>query len=195
MSNGRLVILLFTNPLIGACMFAIVITCVLAFASSVYTPLYLEYINGCVPSNGNGTFTTANIYSTAYNFAYQGGSSSLVNGLESFDEERASTCSKWYTTSVTKQNEDVFQMQSFSQSLEVTNGQMDLLDKCINKEVTNEQFQLACCGLSGYDSCDGSTSSSTQYTCPLNNRLEIPIPYNTPGKMKKSRRKKINVYY
>lgn len=182
MSNGRLVILLFTNPLIGIFILAIVVTWVLTFASSVYTPLYLEYTNGCVPANGSGTFTTANIYSTSYNFAYQEGSSSLVKGLETFDEERASMCSKLYTTSVTKQNEDLFRMNSFSKSVEVTNNQMKLLDKCINLDEADAQFQSACCGQTGYDKCD-ALNSTQQYLCPMNNRAKVPIPYNSPGEI------------
>lgn len=182
MSNGRLIFLLFTNPLIGALMFAVVLIWVLSFVSSVYTPLYVEYSNGCIPADGNGTFTTANIYSMSYNLAYQSGSSSLLKELESFDSERTSMCSKLYTSSVTKQNQDMLQLRSYSKSLESTNEQVELFKKCINSESIDEMFHLACCGRVGYEEC--SDDNSTKYTCPLNNDLEKPIPYNLPGKVK-----------
>ncbi len=186
MSNGRLIILLFTNPLIGAFLFAIVVTWVLTFASSVYSPLYMEYINGCVPANGNGTFMTANIYSTSYNIAYQRGSSSLLKGLESFDSERSSMCSKLYTASALKENQDRLELTSYYESLQNTYDQVTLLDRCIDKKYVDEQFQNACCGQVGYRECKSSISA--KYQCPFkpSETVELEekqIPYSTPGEM------------
>ncbi len=184
MSNGRFVILLFTNPLIGALLTMLVGTWVLTFASSVYTPLYLEYTNGCVPQDGNGTFITSNIYSMVYNFAYQDGSSSLVSGMELFDTERSSRCSSLYAKTASKQNDDILQISSFSKSLEITSEKMELLEKCIDIDLANTQFESACCGEDGYSECSANSTltNESSHVCPMDERYGDPSPFNTPGK-------------
>ena len=209
MSNGRLFILLFTNPLIGAFLMVLVGSWVVSFAASVYAPVYMEYVNGCVPQNGNGTFVTSNVYSMSYNFAYQQGSSSLVRGIKTFDKERSVACSSLYASSATKQNDDMLQISSFTKSIKSTNKYMGKLNKCIDVDLIDMQFESACCGKQGYGACDNfdinnntdnnkSNNNNTQsniattdhlleddtkqYICPMQRSLEYPIPYSKPGK-------------
>ena len=182
MSNGRLIILLFTNPLIGVFLMIFVGTWVVTVVSSVYTPLYMEYVNGCVPQHGNGTFMTANVYSAAYNFAYQEGSTSLVKGIKKFDRERSSRCSSMYAASATKENDDMLQIDSFAKSLLVTNDHMERLRKCLDIARLDMQFQSACCGKTGYKSCNNTTpSDEKQYICPMQESLNGSMPFREPG--------------
>jgi hypothetical protein len=181
MSNGRLIILLFTNPLVGAFLLMVVGAWILSFASSVYTPLYKEFVNGCVPQTGNGTFITSNIYSMSYNLAYQDGTSSLVKGIESFDAERSKQCTSIYAKSASKQNDDMIQLASYAKSLQTTGERMALFEKCTDIDLADTQFQLACCGEIGYDECGNNTSiEQSSFICPMDARLNIP--HSSPGK-------------
>lgn len=201
MSKGRMIILLFTNPLVGAFLLGLISLWIVSLASSVYTPLYKEYINGCVPWYGNGTFITSNVYSMAYNFAYQEGSSSLVKGIENFDDKRTTMCSSLYSESATKQNNDMLQIDSLSKSLEATGIHMVRLDRCLDTDRLDALFRQACCGQMGYEECSDSviggainmtttniTNVNGRYICPMKSTADpdILIPYTEPGKYKRS---------
>lgn len=191
MSKGRLFILLFTNPIVGASMLGLVGVWILTFAVSVYTPLYTEYTNGCVPQQGNGTFLTSNVYSTAYNFAYQEGSRSLVKGIEKFDSYRSSTCSSMFTASTNKQNNDILQVDSFTNTLNTTNNHMLHLQTCLDTNQLDPLFQIACCGEAGYGECNNNNNNNNnndtanttkQYVCPMKRATDPPVAYSEPGR-------------
>jgi len=179
-SCGRMVILFVTSPLIGALSATLVGTWMVKTMSSVYYPLYREYASGCVLSDGNGTFVTENLYSMGYNSAYEKGSTSLLEGVESFDLKRSQTCTSSHAKTQTRHNTVATEIASYKKAINTTGDQMYLLQKCINAPVIDDDFQKACCGQLGYEDCNVTVKSDL--ACPMN-EMEVPsIPHLTPGK-------------
>ena len=182
MTNGRLLTHLFTNPFIGLMLLMLLgSSWLVAMVSSVYLPLYEEYNNGCVPANGNGTFFTDNLFSSAYNFAYQEGSSLIVERLEDFDTMRTETCTSMYTQSTIKEQENEILLASFKSSLNISRGKMEEMQNCISEDI-DIHFQQACCGYDGYPNCNPEVKSDVA-SCPFNADKVIPSkpPYQLPG--------------
>ena len=92
-NHGRLFVAIISNPLTGLLVASVVISWVVTFTTSVYTPLFSEYRSGCIPEAANGTFISSNLYSTSYNYAYNEGSSVLVEGVEIFEASKNNICS------------------------------------------------------------------------------------------------------
>jgi hypothetical protein len=176
-NNGRLVVALVSNPLTGFLLASILISWAVTFTTSVYVPIFDEYRIGCIPKDANGTFISENIYSSAYNYAYNQGSASLVKGVESLEKNRTNTCSSLSISSARKQNDDVGQFVGHSQLIMNVQYQMGLFDKCIDSDVVDTFFETACCDQSGYDSC--ASVSVSNFACPLS---DLGIPYSPPGK-------------
>ncbi len=77
MSPGRVIALLITNPLTATVFSVVIFTWTTIVIASIYSPFYKDYVVGCIPAFGNGTFFTQNLYSMGYNHAYHDGSSAL----------------------------------------------------------------------------------------------------------------------
>ena len=178
MSNGRLLTHLFTNPFIGLMLLILLGSWLVSIVSSVYLPLYEEYNNGCVPTSGNGTFFTNNLFSSAYNFAYQEGSSLIVERLEDYDTRRTETCTSIYTQSTMKEQENEIILASLLSSLNMSRGKMEEMQTCISDEIDN-YFQEACCGYDGYQNCNFNVKSDVP--CPFNDKVIPSKPYQPPG--------------
>ena len=191
MSYGQLIFLFITNPAVGVVLATLVGVWVIKTASSIYTPLYQDYSRVCVLSSRNETFITENVYLLAYNSAYEKGSSSLLEGIESFDLKFSQICTSSYTQTASRQNIITAEIASYEKSLNITGNQMSLLEKCIDASVIDDQFRKACCGQSGYGQCHSTASTNSIYSiakaefiCPLN-EMKIPaVPYLPPGKGK-----------
>ena len=181
LNHGRLFFLVVSNPLVGALLASTIVIWILAFSTSVYIPIFEEYRSGCIPQDANGTFVAENIYSSAYNFAYRDGSSSLVKGADTFETTKSNTCASMFTSSATKQNDNAGNYGAFSRSIQTVGYQMSLFEKCIDKELADAQFSLACCSQAGYARCDDGRDASP-LTCPMDNQLIPSIPYSPPGK-------------
>ena len=180
MSFGELFLHIITNPFFGVFVAVLVATWVLFITSSLYIPLYEEYVSGCVPMHGNGTFLTKNAQSIAYNLAYQDGSRSLIEGIDSFDLMRSKSCNLFYISSISKKNEDSAKLQSLIKSQEIINKQMNKLRTCIDIPDIDLDFRTACCNQKGYKNC--TNSSNKTFDCPLNTFLSPPSPFLPPGK-------------
>lgn len=179
MSNGRLVISFFTNPLVGAFLGSIIAFATVATVMSVYLPLFKEYRNGCVPHGTNGTFIGENMYSSAYNFAYQEGSSSLLKGAKSLDIFKTKICTPLHVSSVKKYNEHLANSASNSQIIARVSSQMGTLGRCIDTDISDLEYIEACCDHTGYGSCINSTL--LKLACPLDLRKTPVEPYSPPG--------------
>lgn len=184
MTNGRLLTHLFTNPFIGLMLLMLLgSSWLVAMVSSVYLPLYEEYNNGCVPANGSGTFFTDNLFSSAYNFAYQEGSSLIVvERLEDFDTMRTETCTSMYSTQSTIEEQEnamiLLLLASFKSSLNISRGKMEEMQNCISEDI-DIHFQQACCGYDGYPNCNPEVKSDV--ACPFNDKVIPSKPYQPPG--------------
>jgi hypothetical protein len=179
MSNGRLIISFFTNPMIGAFLGSIITVATAATIMSVYFPLYTEYRNGCIPSEANGTFIGENVYSSAYNFAYREGSSSILRGIDQLDMLKANACGSMNLSSVKKYNEQLAISASHSQIISRIGNQMGILERCIDTEISDLQYIAACCNHEGYSGCNNDVPLIL--TCPLDLRQTPAKPYAPPG--------------
>jgi hypothetical protein len=119
------------------------------------------------------------LYSTAYNYAYNEGSSILVEGSEIFDASKNNVCSNYFISSAKKQNDDATKLAGNSQLTSTLQRQMDLFDKCIDTEVIDALFSESCCGQTGYPSCNQSDAAN--YTCPMK-ITSTPMAFERPGK-------------
>eukprot|EP00814_Leptocylindrus_danicus_P006810 CAMPEP_0116018496 /NCGR_PEP_ID=MMETSP0321-20121206/8682_1 /TAXON_ID=163516 /ORGANISM="Leptocylindrus danicus var. danicus, Strain B650" /LENGTH=837 /DNA_ID=CAMNT_0003488899 /DNA_START=3044 /DNA_END=5558 /DNA_ORIENTATION=- len=180
MSPLRLMFLALTNWVTGMVAAGIFFLWLFAVVSSIYAPLFDEYRSGCVDPGGNGTFITANFFSTAHNFAAQDGSTVLIEGLSSFDNHRVETCSRYRYQSINQYQMDRTLMSSLRRSNNETRETIDLYQRCLDIDEMDVLFQNACCGKAGYDACDGSSISSN-YICPLDELISPAKPYLSPG--------------
>ena len=181
-SNGRAIVLFFTNPMFGSLLGGVLALLLVTAVTTVYMPLYNEYRQGCVPLDASGTFFSKNVYSSGYNFAYRDGSSSLVKTIDTLEVQRSNTCSAMYMSSVNKQIKDSSELASDLKSIDTIGGKMRTFDKCIDIELIDEMFQTACCNQTGYTFCENSESSALDLECPLNNLQDPNAPFLPPGK-------------
>jgi len=181
MTNGRLLTHLFANPFIGLMLLMLLGSWLVSMVSSVYLPLYEEYNNGCVPANGNGTFFTDNLFSSAYNFAYQEGSSLIVEGLEDFDTMRTEARTSMYTQSKIEERENEILLASFTSSLNISRGKMEEMLNCISEDI-DIHFQQACCGYDGYPNCNPEVKPDVVVACSFHDKVIPSKPYQPPGK-------------
>lgn len=176
-NNGRLFIAMISNPLTGLLLMSIIISWIVTFSTSVYFPILDEYKSGCTAKSGNGTFISENLYPSAYNYAYNGGTSSLIKGMESIEKNRTNTCSSEYTTSAQKYNEDTRKFTGYLQLIMQVQNEMESFGKCIDPNLIDAQFESACCNHSGYVSCQDTIMPNI--TCPM---MIDGTPYPPPGK-------------
>ena len=144
MSPGRVIALLITNPLTATVFSVVVFTWTAIVIASIYSPFYKDYVNGCVPEFGNGTFFTQNLYSIGYNNAYHDGSSALIEDLKSFDSKRNSLCISTFDQTNKKQIENNFTLSSLQKSFEDIYQEMKILRKCIDTDLLDKQFLEYC---------------------------------------------------
>jgi hypothetical protein len=176
-NHGRLFVAIISNPLTGLLVASVVISWVVTFTTSVYTPLFSEYRSGCIPEVANGTFISSNLYSTSYNYAYNEGSSVLVEGVEIFEASKNNICSNNFISSANKQNGDASKLAGNSQLISTLQYQMAVFDKCIDTDSIDLYFSAACCGQEGYQSCQELDASN--FTCPMTG---TSLPFQRPGK-------------
>ncbi len=157
---------------------------IITIVASLYIPLLHSYTSGCVSGTGNGTFVTKNIYSVAYNHAYQDGSGLLVEGMDAFDVKRGKSCNSRYTTTAALQNNINANFSAFYNFHEEIKNNMNLLKRCIDENKLDNDFDSSCCGLATYSDCFLDVSESSGVECPIDDRkaiMGIPIPYDKPG--------------
>jgi len=157
---------------------------IITIVASLYIPLLHSYTSGCVSNTGNGTFVTKNIYSVAYNHAYQDGSGLLVEGMDAFDVKRGKSCNSRYTATAALQNNIAANFSAYYNFHEEIKNNMDLLKRCIDEIELNNYFDSSCCGMATYPDCLLDESDSSNVACPIDDRKDImgiPIPYDKPG--------------
>ena len=152
---------------------------VLMLISSIYAPLYNEYISGCVHIDGNGTFLAKNMYSMAYNFASRDGNKALIEGLHDIDSSRGESCSEYRSTSTKNYQDDAISLSSLKYSNAQTLKEMDLFERCLNIDELSNSFEEACCGKPGYGIC--VLNQSLSELCPWNDLVTPSRPFLTPG--------------
>ncbi len=179
-SHGRLFMYFFTNPLIGVLLGGLALVWIFGLVTSAYLPFYVEYRSGCIPKEGNGTFISENVYSLAYNFAYNDGSSSLVKTNEYLDTKKTNTCSVRYTSSAQRRNDDIVEYDKKLSSIQTVASRMDLFEQCIDVEVADAQYRIACCNQPGYEACNDE--QDLRFGCPLNALSLESLPFSPPGK-------------
>ena len=181
MPTFRLVVLIITNPAMGVFTLTMTVGWLVSFAASVYAPIYQDYLVGCITPAGGGTFISKNLFSVAYNHAYQDGSSRLLNGLEKFDSARAKACSSSYATSATKYNYHATIFESLFDAQNRSTNQMDLMKRCLAKGALSDVYRKACCGVEGYESSCFTDNEKFNQTCPLNDMVQPAVPFLPPA--------------
>ena len=125
MSSARLLLESLTNPAVGTLFGSLTLFWIFIIIVSVYSPLLVDFRRNCVPMNGVGTFIGSNIFSVAFNFAYERGSSSLVEGLESFEIQRVSTCSSLQSKSIQVMNSAAFDLIMHNKTFVTIGNEME----------------------------------------------------------------------
>jgi len=198
----RILVEIIVHPAVGFTIFVFSMWWVISIAVALYTPLYQEYLAGCVlakfpttnsAGSSNGTFVTSNLLSLSYNHAYQDGSTKLLEGLDRFDADRGEICASRYAPSASRYQNDVTIFASLFDTHNVTTTNMDLMKRCINVDALDAAFHDACCNVEGYSSScraygDASLSLSAEgansvngTTCPMNELLQPPAPFLPPS--------------
>ena len=166
-----------TSPIGGFMLFVASSSWLIGMVVALYVPLLRQYSSGCLRL-GDGTFLTNNLYSFAYNHAYQDGSALLVEGMDMYDSKRMESCTARYTSSVNLQNNMNANLTAYTNFYQGLAQNMGLSRRCVDSEELDALFLDACCGLGSYPVCQ---STSTQHTCPIDNRLDSPLPFDLPG--------------
>lgn len=183
MHPARAAVAFVTSPIGGFIIFLVSSTWLLGIMAALYIPMLNSYTSGCVRASGNGTFVTKNIFSVAYNHAYQDGSGLLIEGMDAFDVKRGDTCSSRYTTSATLQNTLSSNVSTYTNFHQQMSNRMGFARRCIDSNELDSAFIEACCGIASYPDCTvGKLPSDVM--CPMDDRraiLTIPIPYELPG--------------
>ena len=179
MSTPRLAALIITNPMAPAFLALTFTIWGGALMSSIYMPIYHEYIDGCVNHGPNGTFVTANMYSMTYNYASEDGNTASFTGLDAYDTKRADICSQYSTHSQQNQVQDAQILESVKTSHESSSSSLALYSGCIDSVALDTQYSKACCGVLGYPACGPGGSGSVP--CPLNTFLDPPSPFPLPS--------------
>ena len=184
MHPARAAVAFLTSPTGGFIVFLTASTWILAMMVALYAPLLQSYTSGCVRADGNGTFVTKNMYSIAYNYAYQDGSALLIEGMDTFDLKRGDTCSSRYTTSATLQNTLTSNVTTYSNFHRQMSKSMGVAQRCIDSDELDSAFTEACCDMVTYPHCTEGNSHTSGVSCPMDERraiMTIPIPYELPG--------------
>jgi hypothetical protein len=166
-----------TSPIGGFMIFVACSTWLIGMIAALYVPFLQQYTSGCVRL-GDGTFLTKNLFSFAYNHAYQDGSGLLVEGMDAYDMKRGDSCNARYASSVTLQNNMNANLTAYTNFHQELSQNMGLSRRCVDSTELDSLFQDACCGLGTYPECQ---SISSQHVCPMDERLDIPLPYELPG--------------
>lgn len=172
-----------TSPLGGFIVFTTTSLWIIGMIAALYAPMLQSYRSGCVKADGNGTFVTKNLFSVAYNHAYQDGSGLLVEGMDTLDLKRGETCSSRYTSSATLQNSMVSNFSAYSTFHGQMSSSMGVASRCIDSDSLDFVFQENCCGIAAYPDCSIGSFPNT-VMCPMDERravATIPIPYELPG--------------
>mmetsp|Transcript_2637 Transcript_2637/g.5022 ORF Transcript_2637/g.5022 Transcript_2637/m.5022 type:complete len:979 (-) Transcript_2637:24-2960(-) len=178
-SPPRLFALIISNPMTPAFIAMVFTVWGAALLSSIYTPLYEEYISGCLQGGENGTFITENIFSISYNYASQDGNSATFAGLDAYDVQRAELCSQYGANSVNRQNEDAAVLASLKESHSQSANGLNLYTGCVDTSNLDVSFQEACCGQEGYPACTGAPGEA--YSCPMNEVVTPQVPWSVPS--------------
>ncbi|GMH86508.1 hypothetical protein TL16_g10570 [Triparma laevis f. inornata] len=180
LSTPRLTALIISNPMTPAFIGFIFTIWAAALLSSIYEPLYQEYIIGCLQGGENGTFVTENLFSIGYNYASQDGNSATFAGLDAYDVQRAELCSQYGANSVNRQNEDAGILASLKESHSTAATGLNLYTSCIDTSILDGEFQDSCCGQTGYRTCTGGEGEGV-YNCPINELVEPQKPWSKPS--------------
>lgn len=190
----QLFVTILIHPAVGFSIFVFSIWWVVSIAVSLYSPLYQEYMAGCVSDgNSNGTFLTSNLLSLSYNHAYQDGSTRLLEGLDRFDADRGEICASRYAPSASRYQNDATIFASLFDTHNITASKMDLMKRCIDVDALDAAFHDTCCNLEGYSyylssSCaddasshDADSGGFANSTCPMNELVQPPAPFLPPS--------------
>ena len=171
-----------TSPFGGFIIFVSLSAWLIGVIAALYIPFLQQYTSGCVHIDGNGTFLTKNLFSFAYNHAYQDGSALLVEGMDVYDTKRGESCNARFASSVALQNNMNANLTAYINFYQEMSQNMGLSRRCVDSDMLDSLFQEACCGLANYPNCTNGTSNYV--TCPIDERQTIagiPVPYELPG--------------
>ena len=191
----QLLVTILVHPAVGFAIFVFSTWWAISIAVSLYSPLYQEYMAGCVSDdNSNETFLTSNLLSLSYNHAYQDGSTKLLEGLDRFDADRGEICASRYAPSASRYQNDATIFASLFDTHNITASNVDLMKRCIDVDALDAAFHDTCCNLEGYSyyqssSCPDDASShgaasggvSANSTCPMNELVQPPAPFLPPS--------------
>ena len=180
----RAAVAFLTSSIGGFIIFVVSSAWLIGIIASLYIPLLSSYTSGCVSNNADGTFVSKNIFSIAYNHAYQDGSGLLIEGMDAFDLKRGDTCNSRYASSASSQNKINSNFAAYSTFHKEIMNNMGLAQRCIDVNELDSAFLDACCGIATYQECAGKRGTNFNVACPIDKRkemLKIPMPYDQPG--------------
>eukprot|EP00735_Rhodelphis_limneticus_P003251 TRINITY_DN14706_c0_g1::TRINITY_DN14706_c0_g1_i1::g.21551::m.21551 TRINITY_DN14706_c0_g1::TRINITY_DN14706_c0_g1_i1::g.21551 ORF type:complete len:923 (+),score=242.06,YfhO/PF09586.5/0.00013,rve_3/PF13683.1/0.012 TRINITY_DN14706_c0_g1_i1:56-2770(+) len=99
--------------------------------SAVYTPLFQEYIDGCVKSN-NGTMLTENLYSIAYNYASEDGNTETNEGINEYNTQREHACGTYEERTQKEQADNSRDLTATLSAYGDTSHRVQVMHDCFN---------------------------------------------------------------
>lgn len=182
-SYGKFIFTVIVNPITGMLLGLVLVTLIIRFASDIVFPLVADYEKGCVANGVEGTFLSANLYSFAYNFAYNDGSSILVDGLKNLETQRTNLCFDNVSPSVTKYNDDLSYFNQTMLMVSTLGRQFDKYSECVDTNTFDNQISTACC--QNIDFVDDAIHSCSEtlnqsMTCPIDSNYST---FTLPGKV------------
>lgn len=167
-SYGKIVFTVIVNPITGMLLGLVLVTLIIRFASDIVFPLVADYEKGCVANAFEGTFLSANLYSFAYNFAYNDGSSILVDGLKNLETRRTNLCFDNVSPSITKYNDDMSYFNQTMLMVSTLGRQFDKYSECVDTTTFDNQISTTCCIDIDDDEIHSCSETSNQsMTCPI----------------------------
>ncbi len=156
-----------TSPIGGFIIFVGSSAWLIGIITTLYVPLLQQYTSGCMRL-GDGTFLTNNLYSFAYNHAYQDGSGLLVEGMDAYDIKRGDSCTSRYASSVNLQNNMNANLTAYTNFYQELSQDMGLSRRCVDSDLLDTMFLYAC-----WD--------PDHWMCPIDERFDPPQPFELPG--------------
>lgn len=183
MHPARALVTFLSSQLGGFILVGLLSVWLVSILTTLYIPLMESYKSGCIVVNEKGAFVANNLYSMAYNHAYQDGSRLLVEGTDAFNLKRRDACNSRYTTSAALQNNMTSNFATYSAFRDETSTSVDRVERCIDKRELHSEFRDRCCAYMSDSDCEGSAKASNM-ACPFDDGLlysRNPVIYGPDG--------------
>jgi len=143
--------LLLTNPWTIFIIVLVHLYLIFSIAYAAYHPVYSSYVDGCTKTSefdgvevvvGTGTALTRNAYSIAFNYAVSTGNKDRLNGIDAFDQQRASLCARYGGQSTDEQQTIERDMNLIVSAHARVQPDIQLMRRCYDLDTLDASFAV-----------------------------------------------------